>query len=84
MIIIWGSKEMRKVLAYTQMYTCPRCGNVNSFQVVRVARWFTLFWIPIFPYSFKYFMVCPVCQVAHPMEKEQAKALQQAANGQQQ
>ena len=82
MIIIWGTKAMKKLLAYTQAYTCPRCGRAAPFMVLRVAKWFTLFWIPIFPYSFKYYMVCPSCEIANEMDKDQAKALAAAAKEQ--
>lgn len=77
MFIVWGTREMRKVLAYTQVYTCPQCGNVHPFEVVRKGTWFTLFWIPIFPFSIKYYMECPICKVSNQMDAGEAKMLQQ-------
>ena len=61
-------------MAHTQVYTCPRCNGVHSFEILRIITWFTLFWIPLVPYSFKYFMRCPVCGEAASITKEQAKA----------
>lgn len=76
MIIIWGSKDFNKVLCQTGPYTCTNCSNPTPFNLVRVARWFTLFWIPIFPYSFKYYHFCPVCNQGVQLTKQQAKDMQ--------
>lgn len=75
MIIIWGSRAFKKIKALTGPYTCNACGNVSKFQVLRIATWFTLFWIPLFPYSFKYYHVCPMCGDTYPLTKQQAQEL---------
>lgn len=76
MIIIWGSRTFKKIMAYTGPYTCNHCANPTQFHLVRVATWFTLFWIPIFPYSFKYFHICPVCNQGVQLTKDQAKGME--------
>ena len=58
MFIVWGTRTFKKILGNAEMYTCDNCNNANEFQVVRTAQWFTLFWIPIFPFSNKYFIMC--------------------------
>lgn len=75
MFIVWGNHSFKKVMGQTGPYTCQRCGNQHYFQILRVAKWFTLFWIPIFPYSFKYFLACPICNFGRQMAKDEAKML---------
>ena len=75
MIIIYGTRGFEKILGQTVAYSCARCNNIALFNVVRIRKWFTLFWIPIFPYSSKYYMVCPVCGSATPFPSK-ADALQ--------
>lgn len=84
MIIIWGTRAMRKIVAHNGPFTCTGCFGVSQFPVVRTATWFTLFWIPIFPFSFQYNQVCPHCGQQYPIEKQQAKELAQAAKAQKQ
>ena len=71
-MIIWGTRTMKKILGLTNAFQCYNCNNAGQFHIVRLARWFTLFWIPIFPFSMKYFIACPVCDVGKELPKEQA------------
>lgn len=62
MFVIWGNRTFRKIVAQTPVkYTCGNCNNVHPFVVMKISKWFTLFFIPIFPYDVKYFEMCPVC-----------------------
>ena len=47
---------------------CPRCRNSIMFQLREISRWFSLFFIPIFPYSKKHYMMCPVCSFGIELE----------------
>lgn len=72
MFIIWGTHAFKKIIGATRVYNCNRCGNANPFQIIRIAKWFTLFWIPLFPVSIQYFIACPVCQDGVKVKKEEA------------
>ena len=74
MFIVYGTRKMKKVLAHTPQYTCPRCAGVTHYAVMRIISCFTLFWIPLIPYSFKYYMVCPICGVNTEVKAEEAKS----------
>lgn len=41
---------------------CPNCGNRAEWSRLRVRRWVTLFFIPIFPYKTETISACPVCR----------------------
>ena len=49
-MIIWGSTSKEKTVATTPFY-CPRCRSESSGEHVRVSRYFTLYFIPLFPTS---------------------------------
>lgn len=70
MFIIWGTRGFNKIMGYTKQYTCRHCNNISAWELVRTSRWFTLFFIPIFPFSFKYLALCPVCQHGAQLSKE--------------
>lgn len=76
MLIIWGTKGFEKVLGMTkQPYQCSHCGNANYYKIVRQRVWFTLFWIPLFPVSTKYYVLCPICDFGSKLKKDEALAM---------
>ncbi len=71
MFIIWGSRQTRKVFGSYEQARCGRCNNVVSWQLIKVTNWFTIFFIPIIPYSSRYFEQCPICSGAVSLTKEE-------------
>jgi hypothetical protein len=41
---------------------CPNCGNRSEWSLLRIKRWFTLFFIPVFAYKTYEVALCPVCK----------------------
>lgn len=73
MFIVWGTKGMEKILGNSQRsYQCQHCNNVSNYKIFRRRKWFTLFWIPIFPYSSQYFIACPICNYGAKISKDEA------------
>lgn len=70
MFVIAGTRGFKKVLG-TKVMHCQRCQNMTEYMYIKYTKWFTLFFIPIFPYSFKYFLVCPICSASIEMTSEQ-------------
>lgn len=62
MFIIWGFGH-KTVKRFTLMENtvCRRCNNTVNREMLKVTTWFTLFFIPLIPYSKKYFITCPIC-----------------------
>ncbi len=50
MIFIWGHRYLFDVVAGGQ-FQCPLCGVSAQYELQRYRKWFTLFWVPIFPYG---------------------------------
>lgn len=48
MFIVWGSRGRNKEIGAGDFY-CPDCGDHRGYRKIAVTRWFTLYWIPIFP-----------------------------------
>lgn len=47
-MIIWGSRGRTSTVEEGQFF-CPRCRSNQPYKLQRVQRWFTLYFIPIFP-----------------------------------
>lgn len=47
-MIIWGSKAKRKQIG-TGTFYCPQCRKESPYAHIRLSRYFTLYFIPLFP-----------------------------------
>lgn len=57
----WGRRTLTNHGA-TYAVKCPNCNNTKFWNLIHLKLWFTLFFIPVFPYESKHLIVCPVCQ----------------------
>ncbi len=69
-MIIFGTRGRTKDNGEAVPAVCPRCHNRTFFHFVSRARWFTLFFVPVIPFSSKHFIVCPVCNFAVALDDE--------------
>lgn len=51
---------------------CGHCYNEEYWTLTRIMTWFTLFFIPIFPYKIKHYLACPICKYGMTLKGEQA------------
>ena len=75
MIIYGWGHTTKKLHGPTMAMTCPNCNNDTWFQLWRYRKWFTLFFIPLIPYSTTHFLSCGVCSQGMELKGDQ---LQQA------
>src|SRR5438045_828816 len=67
-MIIWGSTGREKELASGRFY-CPQCDSEQPYQHVRYSRYFTLYFIPLFPMeNLGECIKCQSCQQTYKME----------------
>ena len=60
-MIIYGTGSKDLGTRKLQGTRCPNC-EANEVYIQAVSRYFDVFWIPIFPFSKKYFSICGNCQ----------------------
>ncbi len=64
-IIIWGNKWVFKPVAggWTGEIHCPECGTGRQFSEKQPVKYFTLYWLPLFPTSRgESFIECNSCE----------------------
>lgn len=67
-MIIFGTKGFTKDLGRTSInQLCPNCNNHVTLQAQQVGRKFSLFFIPLFTVSSKYYGLCPVCNYGYEL-----------------
>ena len=72
--IIYGSRSRNRVMGQMQN-ACPQCKKEGFQTVVRSRRWFTLYFIPLFPFSKKTSVHCNLCGFQYEMDNQQADSL---------
>lgn len=61
-MIIWGSKG-REVVEKSGSFYCPACGGRRGFELTRVSKYFTLYFIPVFQMKeLGRYVECKSCQ----------------------
>lgn len=75
-MIIYGTKSMVKNLGTIALLALNCCDTESAKNIIRVRKWFTLFFIPLIPYSSKYYIQCVACGAAfettkHELEQKQ-------------
>jgi len=76
MFVIFGFGHTKvKKVGETKPGKCAHCNNVNKFDIVERSKWFTLFFLPVFPYSKEKAIVCPVCKSGRKLEQNEDKSM---------
>ena len=73
----WG-KTNRKDYGPTYPITCPKCHNDNYWHLLNTKTWFSLFFIPVIPYEYHNYLLCPICSNGielNRVQTERAKIL---------
>ncbi len=78
--IIFGSRANNKVLGQRE-YLCSRCQRQGYHAIVRSSRWFTLYFIPIFPVGKSTTSRCNLCGYQEKINNEQADGWFSQAQG---
>lgn len=80
-MIIFGTKGYLYQLAILTL-VCTQCGNPSAHTLRKRVTKFTLFFVPLFPFSTKYATQCTFCGAEQQLTREQAEQLQaQAGSG---
>lgn len=58
---------------------CSHCHNEDYWVLTRIMTWFTIFFIPIFPYEIKHHLTCPVCKYGVTLKGEQVTQMKPLA-----
>ncbi|MDL5202501.1 zinc-ribbon domain-containing protein [Streptomyces sp. ALI-76-A] len=73
-MIIFGTKGYLYQLAILTL-VCGQCGNPSAHTLRKRVTKFTLFFVPLFPFSTKYATQCTFCGAEQKITKEQAEQL---------
>ena len=76
MFFIFGISNKEKELDFRQATECPSCGVYGSLEAFMVYNYFSLFFIPIFRWSKRYFIKSTCCGSIYTIEKDLGRAIE--------
>lgn len=68
----WGHQKVAQH-GPTIRHNCSNCGNNSSWHLCTVTTFFELFFVPVIPYSKKYFLYCPICSNSIELSEDHFK-----------
>ena len=69
-MIIFGYKSRPKVSGQF-LQRCKQCKRKTIYGLVTVTQWFTLYFIPLIPFSSKSFAICGACGLRNELSREE-------------
>jgi len=70
----WGRQTVKQIgVVFKNL--CNNCHNEEYWILTKITTWFSLFFIPLIPYSTKYFLSCPVCKYGLNLDQKQINEL---------
>jgi hypothetical protein len=79
-LILFGVRGRVRTVGQVTMQ-CPVCGMTCAQALREAKRYFTLFFIPIFPVSHNYALVCASCGQGRKIDKTEAEQMKQYLAG---
>lgn len=70
-MIIFGTRGMARILGQL-IYACMMCRHEAAQRLVKRSRWFTLFFIPVFPFYVRRVVNCSYCGAESAIDREMA------------
>jgi hypothetical protein len=71
MFILFGTRSTIQTLAMVT-FMCSTTNQGAAHRLSKITRWFTLFFIPVFPVGRRYVLTCAACGQSSRLTKEQA------------
>jgi hypothetical protein len=71
MLLIFGTRAYETLIVLVS-FVCPHCGVDAQQRVTKLTNRVTLFFVPLFAVSTRYFVECEHCHVATALTKDQA------------
>lgn len=76
----WGRQTVKRHGA-VGIFHCQHCNNDKHWVLFSRKTWFTLFFIPVIPYSSEHLMICPICNHGVKLDRVKFEEYKAIAEG---
>lgn len=76
MFFIGGIEERKKSIKFIQNIVCKACGSMSSYELIKVYTVFHFFFIPIFKWNKRYYLISRCCNSVFQISLEIGEGLE--------
>lgn len=80
LIGVFGIENKDKQIKILDNLNCKKCSCNVSARLIKNFDFFHFFFIPIFKWNERYYVVCEQCNTLYSIKKEKGKAIEQGEN----
>jgi hypothetical protein len=73
---IFGLQSKQKEIRDINNITCKKCGRISAYKLIKSFSYFHIFFIPIFKWGTKYFLVARCCNSVFQISEEKGTFLE--------
>lgn len=80
LIGIFGIENKNKEIMTLKNLNCKKCNKSTSAKLIKNFDFFHIFFIPVFKWNEKYYVVCDQCKAIYNISKDKGKAIENGEN----
>lgn len=73
---VFGIDHKEKEVKILNNFTCKSCTNNVSGRLIKLYDYFHFFFIPLFKWNIKYYVICSSCNAAYSISREKGIAIE--------
>ncbi len=73
---VFGIENKDKEIKVLENISCKKCNSTVTGRLIKNFDFFNFFFIPIFKWNERYYVICDRCKVLYSIEKEKGKAIE--------
>lgn len=73
---VFGIENKDKVIKILENISCKKCNSTVTGRLIKNFNLFHFFFIPIFKWDERYYVICDRCNALYSIEKEKGKAIE--------
>ena len=79
---VFGIENKSKEIKTLNNLTCKKCENKVNGRLIKYYDFFHFFFIPLFRWNEKYYVLCDKCKCLYSIPKDKGKAIERGEDGQ--
>ncbi|MDY0234780.1 MAG: zinc-ribbon domain-containing protein [Gudongella sp.] len=80
MVLLFGTSSKEQKLDFIQSIVCSNCGEHGEYEAFMTYSIFTIFFIPIFKWNKKFYIISKCCWSTYRLNKELGRAIERGDN----
>lgn len=77
---VFGIENKNKDIKILDNICCKKCNTTVTGKLIKNFDFFHIFFIPVFKWNEKYYIICDTCNTLYSIDKEKGKAIERGEN----